>query len=91
MLPRATRCRWISTRLSMSSSSSSCRDRDKPTVRGVVRDSQLTPSSSSWQPSRGTQGLTSSVLRPGTDLLLSPREPPSPARSSGRRSITDLV
>ena len=40
---------------------------------------------------RHAEGLTSSVLRPGTDLLLSPKELPSPTKSSGRRSITDLV
>lgn len=40
MLPRATRCRWISTRLSMSSSSSSCKDRDKLPGWGVVGHSQ---------------------------------------------------
>lgn len=40
MLPRATRCRWISTRLSMSSSSSSCKGRDKLTVWGAGGHSQ---------------------------------------------------
>lgn len=32
MLLRATLWRWISTKLSMSSSSSSCKERDKPPV-----------------------------------------------------------
>lgn len=38
-----------------------------------------------------TRVLTISTLRPGTDLLLSPKEPLSCPTSSGRRSITDLV
>lgn len=45
MLPRATLCRWISTRLSMSSSSSSCKERDKPPAWGAAGHSTQAVSS----------------------------------------------